>query len=204
LFCVLVAWAIHAAVDWDWEMPVVSVLFFALGGCALANPHRRERPVVRASRLGRLQLGLGCLILAVAPAYVWLSQRRLDGATYAFAHRDCQAATQDARASLSVLSIRAQPYEIIGYCDVRDHRPALAIAMIKKAISLDPNNEVYHYDLAVIEATAGIDPRAQARRALTLNPRDPVAQALWHEVSTGTQSAWQTEGRALVTAAMTL
>ena len=37
LFAVLLAWAIHAGMDWDWEMPVVTLVFFLLGGFALAN-----------------------------------------------------------------------------------------------------------------------------------------------------------------------
>ena len=40
LFAVLLGWAIHAGVDWDWEMPVVSVIFFSLGGFVLARRPR--------------------------------------------------------------------------------------------------------------------------------------------------------------------
>ncbi len=88
-------------------------------------------------------LGLGCLLLAVAPAYMWLSQRRLDQATSAFAQGDCRAATSSALSSISILGNRPEPYEVISYCDIRRNMPDVAIAMINKAISLDPHNWNY-------------------------------------------------------------
>ena len=37
VFAVLLAWAVHAGVDWDWQMPVVTIVFFSLGGFVLAR-----------------------------------------------------------------------------------------------------------------------------------------------------------------------
>ena len=37
-----VVWALHAGVDWDWEMPVVTLGFFAVAGAAL-SPRRAFR-----------------------------------------------------------------------------------------------------------------------------------------------------------------
>jgi O-antigen ligase len=36
LFGAGLAWTVHAGVDWDWEMPVVTCWFFTAGGLALA------------------------------------------------------------------------------------------------------------------------------------------------------------------------
>jgi O-antigen ligase len=41
VFAVLLAWAIHAGFDWDWEMPVVTLIFFVLGGFVLAGSQER-------------------------------------------------------------------------------------------------------------------------------------------------------------------
>ena len=38
LFAVTLAWAIHQAVDWDWQMPAVTLGVFMLAGLALARP----------------------------------------------------------------------------------------------------------------------------------------------------------------------
>ncbi len=50
------AWALHAGLDWDWEMPAVTLWFFAAGGLALAVAAgggtagaRRRRPVRRCA-----------------------------------------------------------------------------------------------------------------------------------------------------------
>jgi O-antigen ligase len=197
VFAVLLAWAIHAAIDWDWEMPVVTLIFFALGGFVLAAPQEHSAPVVGAGPRLRTLTGLGCVLLAVTPAYVWLSQRRLDDAVHAFALGNCQAASHSALSSISILGARAEPYEILSYCDIRRGMPRLAIDAIDKAISLDPKNWNYRYDLAVIRAAAGLDPRTAARQALQLNPRDPLAQDAWLTFRSGSTQTWETQGKAI-------
>jgi hypothetical protein len=197
LFAVLLAWAIHAGVDWDWEMPVVTVVFFALGGFALARPSVGTSHARTSARRGRTLVGLGCVLLAAAPGYVWLSQRKLDDAEYAFSQRNCAAASRAAMSSISVLGIRPEPYEILGYCDLRQGTPSLALAAIGKAISLDPNDWNYRYDLALMRAAAGLDPRAAAWTALKMNPLEPLVQDAWRTFRSATPSQWETDGKAI-------
>ncbi len=59
ILAVLLALAIHAGIDWDWEMPVLTIVFFALGGAVLAQPRSspdrdrdRDRAVVRDRKPG--------------------------------------------------------------------------------------------------------------------------------------------------------
>lgn len=197
LFAVLLAWAIHAGVDWDWEMPVVSIVFFSLGGFALAKTPRRRGGRRVLAPYGRVVLALGCLLLAVAPAYVWLSQRKLDDARAAFAARDCRAATGSAESSISILGNRAEPYEILSYCDMRRGMPDLAVAAITKALSLDPHNWNYEYGLALMRAGAGLDPRAAARKAVSMNPLEPLTQQAWQAFRSDTPQEWEADGKAI-------
>jgi O-antigen ligase len=197
VFAVLLAWAVQAGFDWDWEMPVVTLIFFVLGGFVLAAPQERSAPVAGVGPRLRTLAGLGCVLLAVAPAYVWLSQRRLNDAVHAFALGNCQSATQSAVSSISILGARAEPYEILSYCDIRRGMPRLAIDAIDQAISLDPKNWNYRYGLAVIRAAAGLDPRRAALQALQLNPRDPFAQDAWLTFRSGSRQAWETQGKAI-------
>ena len=37
IFASIAAWAAHAGIDWDWELPAVSIIPFALAGAALAS-----------------------------------------------------------------------------------------------------------------------------------------------------------------------
>jgi O-antigen ligase len=205
VFALLLAWGIHTGVDWDWEMPVLTVLFFALGGFVISRPLERRgvgvetQPPARhaAAPYTRTLVGLGCLLLGAAPTYLWLSQRRLDDAALAFSQGNCRAAARSAASSISVLGIRPEPYEILSYCDIRAGRPRLAIAMIDKAISLDPDNWNYVYGLALMRAAAGLDPRAAARQALSLDPREPLVQDAWKTFSTDAPSQWQKDGMAI-------
>jgi O-antigen ligase len=203
LFALLLAWAIHTGIDWDSEMPVVTLLFYALGGVALARP---LGPTPRAGELtirsglapqSRAMLGLGCVLLAVAPTYAWLSQRKLDQANHAFSQGNCGAASRAALSSISILGIRPEPYEVLSYCDIRSNMPRLALAAMDKAISLDPDNWNYRYGLALMRAAAGLDPRAAARTALSLNPRDPLVNAAWRTFSSDTPAQWQSDGKAM-------
>jgi len=49
----LVVWACHVAVDWDWEMPAVTLLAIMLAGAVLALSELAPRPPHRAGRSGR-------------------------------------------------------------------------------------------------------------------------------------------------------
>jgi hypothetical protein len=197
VFAVLLAWAIHASFDWDWEMPVVTLIFFVLGGFVLAASEDRSGPVASVGPRLRMLTGLGCVLLAVAPAYVWLSQSRLNDATHAFALGNCQSASHSALSSISVIGARAEPYEILSYCDIRRGMARPAIDAIDKAISLDPENWNYRYGLAVVRAAAGLDPRTAARKALQLNPRDPFVQDAWLTFRSGSRQTWETQGKAI-------
>ncbi len=229
-FAVVLAWALHAGIDWDWEMPVLTVVPFALGGAVLArreerrigrgrhsrskrttgseHSHRRSqrgrrsrrprRPEWRPSPQVRVLLGIGCLLLAASPTYVWLAQRRLDTAVNAFDSGNCQAATSAALSSISFVGINAEPYEILGYCDIQQHRPNLALAAVRKAISLNPQDSDYLLELAIIRAAAGLNPIPAARHAVSLNPRDPDVQQVWLTLHSAHPSQWQSDGMSLV------
>ena len=191
VFAVVLMWAVHAGVDWDWQMPVVTLVFFSLGGFVLA----RSAPETAAERaaeerrppssFARSMMGIGCLALAVAPAYMWLSQRDLNSATNSYNNGDCRSATRAAVSSIAIVGSRPEPYQVLGYCDVLADKPRLAIAAMNKAISLDPNDWNYRYGLAIMKAAAGQDPRGAARKALSLNPRDPLVKAEFKDAQSG-------------------
>jgi hypothetical protein len=199
VFAVLLMWAIHAGLDWDWELPVLTIIFFALGGMVLARPARADPTGAQTSAWlhpqRRVVLALGCLLLGVAPVYVWLSQRKVDQALAAFANNDCRAATGEATSSLSIVGANAEPYDILAYCDAKRGMPQLAVAAINKAVSLDPHDPNYVLDLAVIRAAVGLDPMKAARQALALEPLDPDAQDVWQAFKGDNRTQWQADGQ---------
>ena len=206
VFALMLAWALETGIDWDWQMPVVTIIFFALGGVMLAR--RAPAAAPRPPRLGRTPghrpglsppvraaIGIGCLLLAVAPAYVWLSQRKLNQATTAFSAGDCRTASDDALSSISILGVEPQAYEVVAYCDIHRDLPNLAIKAMQHAVSLDPQNWNYAYGLALARAAAGLNPLGAAHRALKLDPREQLVQVEWQTFKADTPSEWPSDGR---------
>ena len=149
-------------------------------------------------------MGIGCVLLAVAPTYMWLSQRDLSDASSSFNAGDCRSATEAASSSISILGNQAQAYEILSYCDVRADKPQLAVTTMGKAVSLDPNDWNYHYGLAIMKAAAGQDPRGAARKALSLNPRESLVQEEFKTLNQAKPSQWSQDGYTLAQATTTL
>jgi hypothetical protein len=173
----LLAWLVRAALDWDWEMPAITIWLFCAGGAALAVSQRGHRRVMRLAPLPRLGLTLLCLGLAVVPAAIAVSQYRLEKARTALGRGDCGAAETEARRALDVVGFMAEPHEVLALCAVRAGHLADAGSEAAKAVRRDPQNWLYHYDSALIAAAAGGDAAPAARAAALLNPRDPEARA---------------------------
>ncbi len=194
-FAGVLAWAVHAGVDWDWEMPALTVIVFALGGLALAARPRADAAADAApeapdgpgdagaaavaagghpgpSRGARVAIGLAAVLAAVGPALVLVSERRIDDAVVAFERGDCGAAVDASTAAIEVLSSRPEPYEVLGFCQTRRGFNRLAIRSLEQAVRRDPRNWEFRYGLALVRGAAALDPRPDAREALRLNPRD--------------------------------
>jgi O-antigen ligase len=174
LFAMALAWCVHAGVDWDWEMPAVTFWLFCFGGMALAA--ERSAATGRPRRFTRVALSVGCLALVVTPALMAVSQGQLNRASDAFDQGDCEEAIDAALAASRAVPVRPEPLQIIGYCDVRLGQEQLAVRVMRAAVERDPRNWRTHYGLALAQGAAGLDPRPEVRRALALNPLDPLAR----------------------------
>jgi hypothetical protein len=173
-----IGWAVAASVDWAWEMPAVTLWLFALGGAALA----RERSEPRQTRVPRaLSVSLrlaaiaGCLLLAVLPARVALSEYHFDRAEARMQAGDCVAAQREARAALRGAGYRAAPHHVLAFCDLRELRWTAAAHEFALAVERDPHNWALRQGQAVARAAAGLSWRHDAHLALALNPRSELA-----------------------------
>jgi hypothetical protein len=180
---------VHAGVDWDWEMPAVFLWFLCASGVVVAAPVGRGR-IAAPPRLGRVLAGLACLLLAVTPWLLLRSQAALESASAAFHRGDCRAAIDDALSSRDALSVRAEPFELIGYCDLRVGANELAVQAFEAARKRDPDNWRYAYGLALARARAGQDPRGEAEDARRLNPREGAARDLVAAFDEARPRAW--------------
>lgn len=185
-----VAWALHAAVDWTWEMPVITLWLFAVGGLALAAPADAHPPRVLAPG-ARLAMAVGCLALALVPAQVFLSEGPLRESARAFARGDCSTAIDRALRSTEALGVRPEPFIVLGYCDVRIGRTDLAVRALQNAVRRDPGNWEGHYGLALVRAADGQDPRPQLRAAQRLNPLQPLVFRATQLFATDDPRTWR-------------
>ncbi|HVW47992.1 MAG TPA: O-antigen ligase family protein [Solirubrobacterales bacterium] len=200
LFAAGLAWALHAGADWDWQMPAVTLWLFALGGTALSRPlQRRRRRRRRRRRQGRMWTRVagvtGCLVLAILPARLAISQVHLESALAAMQRGDCRGARADARAALAALDRRPTPYQVIGYCDLEQGRYRAAATAMAAARRRDPHSATAAYDLAVARAAAGLDPTAAIRAARRLNPSETRTREAVAALTGGDRRRRRAEGR---------
>ena len=173
-----IALLLHAQVDWDWEMPVLFIWFFGAAGTILAAPAERAAGPASPQRLTRLLAGLACLLLALTPVTVAVSQLRLNRSVDAFARGDCATATDAALDSLEALSVQAEAFEVLGWCDARAGQLKLAVDAMRTARRLDPGNWQYAYGLAASRRS-----RARTRRRRRGSPAGSTRSTRWPAAS---------------------
>jgi O-antigen ligase len=205
-----VVWALRAGVDWDWEMPVITLPFFAAAGLALSP--RAHAGLGRgaagaglgrgATNAGRLVLAPLCLAAVVLGVLVIGSQSRLTDAEHALYASDCATADSAARSSIKWLSARPQPYEIVGFCDLRRGLPRLGVSAMDQALRRDPGSWESYYALAIAQASAGIDPRVAAERALRMNPLEPLTRQAVKALGGSSPTEWVKRAPAVRAAAL--
>ena len=108
LCAVALAWALHGAFDWDWQMPAVTLPVFILAGLALARPRGDGNgPGLRGLPANRTLVALGWLVLAVAPLLVSTSYARLQHSGRRAACGGLQG--REAHRALLALALREAP-----------------------------------------------------------------------------------------------
>jgi len=172
---VTAAWRVHAAIDWDWEMPVVTLPVFALCGAALgalpaATDEGRNGPSSLPSAVGprigtAARPATGAILLAVVAlaTVVGLSQAGLRGTVAAARAGDCRAA--GALASELPTSLRPEPHAVVARCELRRARASSgvdrrrhaerAIAALGAAARRDPGDSTYRGGITRARRVAG-------------------------------------------------
>jgi hypothetical protein len=194
-------WALHAGIDWDWQMPVTTVGFFAAAGLAL-GPRKGSGPGWMPGHGTRLALGALLLATVALPVLIVGSQRQLGAAEKALYTSNCPKAGATALSSIGWLDIRPEPYEVVGFCDLRRGLPRLGVAAMRQAVHYDNSSWEPYYALAVAQASAGIDPRASAAQALRLNPYEPLTIQAAKLLRSPSPHVWVTRAAILRTAAL--
>jgi hypothetical protein len=175
VFAASLMWAVHAGVDWDWELAAASAWVFALAGIALARTtHASSGEGGGLFWAARAAAGLLCLVVAVGAVRMVVSTDGLTRGISAYKAGECADARTNMKTSLAALDSQPQAAAVEGYCDaLRGHRRA-AIGEMQEAVRLDPEHWRYRYGMAIVRAMAGKDPRPDLALARRLNPNGEV------------------------------
>jgi hypothetical protein len=166
-----VAYLVHASVDWDWQMPAVTLLALFVGAAILAAARRDDPERRPLGGRARIAFGTGA-VAAAAVAFVGLigniALARSDGAIANALGRKAAAQAAIAR--------RWAPWSAQALKDLGDGRLLLGekragLAALRDAAAKDPGNWEIWFDIAA--GTTGSAHQAALARATALNPQSP-------------------------------
>jgi O-antigen ligase len=190
LLAAAAAWLVHGLVDWDWDIPAVTLPPLIFLGVLAARPgprRRRDEPFVdpeergiggRAVVLAAVALLLsGAMASAVLPA---LSQSRTEAAETA-SSPDTAARDADVAARLNPVAVR--PLIVASSIEVRRGRLVEARRRLLEAAGRQPENPEVWYRIALLsQQLADRDSfRTAIARFAQLDPVNPVTGALLRE-----------------------
>jgi len=190
LFAATLAWAVHQAADWDWQMPAVTLAVFILAGMALARP-LDGRVGFGGLPAPRTFVALGWLVLAIAPLLVSTSYARLHHAVQELDRGECTAAKHEALSALSLSAKRPQAYVVVGVCDLEQGFAQAAVPAMTQAAALEPQSWEDQFWMAVARAAAGLDPHAAIARAVELNPLEHGLRNAARRLSSKDPREWE-------------
>ena len=168
-----VAFLLHAAVDWDWEMPAVTLtgLFCAIVLLAAGRRDREPRALRSAVRIGGVATVAGliafALIALLGNSAVSASSKSADGGHYA-------RAESQAHDAMSFVPWSSEPWRRLGEAQALSGNLADARVSFRRAIEKDRRDWTLWYELAL--ASRGVERQRALAQASRLNPRDTRLQ----------------------------
>jgi tetratricopeptide (TPR) repeat protein len=161
------AFLVHAAVDWDWQLPAVT-LAALFTGCAILAAARADVREIALGRLARRSAVAIALTISVVAAIGLLGNRAAASATNDTNHRNWQQAEAQAHRATELMPWSSIGWEDLGDAEYQQGKLAEARASYSTAIAKDPHNWQLWLDLALV--TTGNAEHKAALRAQALNP----------------------------------
>ena len=173
------AYLVHTGVDWDWELPAVTLAGLLCGAAILVA----ARGSFRSPRLSAPARWTGVVVIVVAAGFAavgLVGNTALSRSNDARQKHDWAAAAVDARRAETWMPWSPKPWEALGRAQLGAGLPSPARASFRKATSMDSGDWELWYRLA--SASSGAERLHALREAARLFPR---AQLLRGSVSTG-------------------
>jgi tetratricopeptide (TPR) repeat protein len=180
VFGAYVAYILHAGVDWDWELPAITVAALACGAALLALRASGDAELVPGFRT-RAAAGAVAVVLA-GVAFVGLVGSSAVAASEDAAVAgppDWEEADDEARKAERWAPWSSEPWQRLGEAQLGRGDAAGARESFRKAIDKEPSEWLLWFRLA--EASSGAERGEALDRAQRLNPLAPEIEELRQE-----------------------
>jgi O-antigen ligase len=172
------AWAIAAAVDWQWEIPCNTLwALVAVTGALSAYGPRRAAP--RTDRRARIAAAGVLVALAAWCVTIASAQHDVDRAKRALASGDLTSALGAADRAKTAAPYRADPYQLATFALIRQRRWTEAQRELVKARSRAHRSWKLSLLDGVLRASRGEDPGPALERTRRLNPLTSILENSW-------------------------
>lgn len=173
-FGAYLAYAVHAGVDWDWEMTGVTVTALFCGVGLIVAARRGDAPSLSQRR--RFLLATATIALGVFASVGLIGNSKLAGGAAAADSGQWRLSEARAREAMAWMPWSGEPWRLVGEAQLARRQFAAARGSLETAISKDPRNWELWVDLSL--ASRGHARRQAALRALRLNPLGGEVAAL--------------------------
>jgi len=175
-----VAFLVHMAVDWDWQVTAVALTGLFCGAAILVAARSDDDERREMSPRTRYAL-LGAVLAVMVVAFVGLvGNMSLSQASAAAGKGHWAASAKDAKRAHTWAPWSSEPYRVLGEAQLGEGDTKSAIASFNKAIAKSPSDWNLWFDLA--RATTGKAQRQALQHAKQLNRLSPEIAELQKEI----------------------
>jgi cytochrome c-type biogenesis protein CcmH/NrfG len=178
----VVAYATHAAGEWDWEIPGVTLVALGCGFAIAAEARTHERMPIGSTR--RAVVVAAALVVALAFSLVGLiGNSALAAGVHAARNRTWEAAHRHARTATELLPWSSDAWLVLGRAQLGLGDVAHARHSFSVAVARDSRN--WQAWVALAQLTRGAQRADALARLELLNPRAPAVRRLEHAAARG-------------------
>ena len=171
------AFLVHNVVDWDWQLPAVTLLgLFAGATLVVAARGERETAVAPLRRRGRVVVAAVALSAAAAAFVGLIGNIALARAQTAIRSDSAPRALAEARTAYRWAPWSTEALRTRGEAELISGRTAAGAADLRRVTARDPGDWQAWFDLTAV--TSGAERARAAARVRALDPRGPEAQLL--------------------------
>ena len=163
------AYLVHAGADWDWEMPVVTLLGLFCGGALLLVVRPVERRALSAR--ARAVALAGTLALAAVAFVGLIGNGALDASARAASARRWELSASEARKATHWMPWSSEAWWRLAVAQSQEGRLAAARSSALEAIAKSPDE--WRPWVTLMRLSTGRPQRRALAEAARLNPRDP-------------------------------